>query len=398
MFLSFVRRLKILLPVGIFILVTTIPGALQARNSRSQVPPGFRDGYVRVNGVRLHYVRGGVGEPLVLLHGFPQHWYEWRKVMPALAETHDVIAVDMRGAGQSDAPATGYDKATLAEDLRGLVQQLNLDPINLVGHDIGLMVAYAYAAKYPGDVQRLVLMEAPIPDESVYTYPALTPNGPGPWWFGFFSTPHLPEILIQGREQRFVNEFFRSSVPPKVAGSITPTDVAAYAHNLRSRERLNAYASYFGTFPQDIRQVQQWRQAPLPMPVLAVGGEFSGGAGVAEQAKRYATNVTGEIIAGSGHWIPEEKPKELVNLLGMFLSQSASTNTRMPTLVGFGEDEAKEVLSELGITNVLVDYQGPDRIGDVWNQFPPYTVVSHIPEAGTIVTPETSVVLGIRAP
>lgn len=287
----------------------------------SSLPDGFTHGYVHTNGTRLHYVQAGQGTPVVLLHGFPQHWYEWRKVMPTLALHYRVIALDLRGAGQSDAPSTGYDKATLARDVHGVIQQLQLGPVNVVGHDIGLMVAYVYAATYPTEVRRLVLMDAPLPDESVYTFPALTANGPGIWWFGLFNTPRMPQILLQGREEQFVTEFFHESVPPVVAGSITREDAEIYARNLSVSIRLNAYISYFATFSQDVPHLQRLRQEKLAIPVLAMGADHSLGAALGKQVEQYATNVRSVVIANSGHWLPEEHPQEVIQHLLSFFAE-----------------------------------------------------------------------------
>lgn len=298
------------------IFVAAATGTARAQ-AQPPLPQGFSSEFATVNGIRMHYVRGGSGEPLVLLHGFPQDWSMWAKVMPSLAERYTVIAPDLRGAGRSEAPPSGYDKATLARDIRGLVEQLQLPPINLVGHDIGLMVAYDYAASYPQDVRRLVLLEAPIPDESIFTFPALTANGPGAWWFGFFTTPGMPETLIRGREYPFVAEFFRNS--SATPGAISASDLTRYAQNLSEPARLNAYMGYFRAFPQDVARVRTLAATPLRMPILAMGAEFSLGASVPTQVARYGTNVTPLVIAGSGHWIPEEKPTEFSAALLNFL-------------------------------------------------------------------------------
>ncbi|MEU7870283.1 alpha/beta hydrolase [Dactylosporangium sp. NPDC049140] len=174
-----------------------------AAGREPRVPYGFTEQRALVGNVGINYVRGGHGPTLVLVHGFPQTWYEWRGILPELAKHYTVIAPDLRGAGRSDAPAGGYDKKTMAADIHGLLVQLGLNrDIRLVGHDIGTMVAYAYAAAHPDEVTKLVLSEAPIPDEGLYNFPALTKQGPGVWNFGFFSlTNGLPEQLVDGREE-----------------------------------------------------------------------------------------------------------------------------------------------------------------------------------------------------
>jgi pimeloyl-ACP methyl ester carboxylesterase len=293
----------------------------QAQKVSSLLPEGFTEGFVATNGIRMHYVSGGKGEPLVLLHGFPETWYTWHKVLPDLAKHYRVIAPDMRGAGQTDAPSTGYDKATMARDIHGLVSQLSLGPINLVGHDIGLMVAYAYAALYPGTVKHLALLEAPIPDESIYTLPALSAKGPGVWWFGFFSTPQMPEKLIQGREVTFLTQFFQNSVPVQVQGSITQEEIALYAHYWQDPAHLHAYISYFSSFQTDTEQIKVYGKEKLQMPVLALGADHSLDKAVLTQVQNYATNATGGVIANSGHWIPEEQPRVLVDQLLAFFNK-----------------------------------------------------------------------------
>jgi hypothetical protein len=146
-----------------------------------------------VNGIQLHYVIGGQGDPVVLLHGWPETWYAWHKVMPALAKNYTVIAPDLRGLGDSSKPPTGYDTKTVAEDIHQLVTQLGFKTIFLVGHDIGTVVAYPYAAAHPSEVKRLVVWEAPIPGFAI-------PERPPAWWVIFHQTPDVPEALVQGKE------------------------------------------------------------------------------------------------------------------------------------------------------------------------------------------------------
>jgi pimeloyl-ACP methyl ester carboxylesterase len=240
--------------------------------------------------------------------------------MPALARHYTVIAPDLRGAGDSDAPATGYDKKTMAADLYGLLIRLGRTrDLRIVGHDIGTMVAYSYAAAHPTDVTKLVLSEAPIPDPSIYSFPALTANGPGAWHFGFFAlTNGLPEHLIRGREQVWVDRFIDSAEVQK--GSITPQDVAAFAGHLAERGHLQASLAWFRTLPQDIKNDARYQKTKLPMPVLAIGASASLGSFVGDQAKKYATDVTAVVVADSGHWIYEEHPAETTNLLLSFLN------------------------------------------------------------------------------
>ena len=155
-----------------------------------------------VNGIQLHYVIGGQGDPIVLLHGWPQTWYEWRHVMPALAKNYTVVAPDIRGFGDSSRPLTGYDGNTTAEDIHQLMSQLGFDKIILVAHDVGAQTAYSYAAAHPNNVSKLVLMDFPFPG---FLPPEFGANGP--WWFAFHQVPNLPEAIVQGKEREYIMVF-----------------------------------------------------------------------------------------------------------------------------------------------------------------------------------------------
>ncbi len=284
-----------------------------------RVPAGFTEQRAQIGDVAVNYVRGGSGPTLVLLHGYPQTWYMWRHVLPELGRSFEVIAPDLRGFGGSDAPPAGYDKKTLAADLHGLLTNLGLDrDLRLVGHDVGTMVAYAYTAAHPDRVSRLVLSEAPIPDESIYTFPALTAAGPAVWNFGFFSlTNGLPEQLVAGRETLWVDRFTDSLMIRK--GSLDAADIEEYARHLRDEAHLRASFECFRAFGQDIADNADYRKSTLAMPVLAIGAQASLGGQVAEQVRRYANSVTGEVVKDSGHWLYEEQPAELTALLLPFL-------------------------------------------------------------------------------
>lgn len=286
---------------------------------QQSMPDGFTEQAARVGDVMINYVRGGSGEPLVLLHGYPQNWYMWRKVLPELARHRTVIAPDLRGAGGSDAPTDGYDKKTLAGDIYGLLSQLGFDDgVDLVGHDVGAMVAYAYAARYPGQVRRLVLAEAPIPDESVYRLPALTNRGPGVWNFGFFTVDNgLPEQMVAGREETWVDRFVASMAvhPERVDGDA----IEAYARSLRDEAHLRASFGYFRALPDDVDDNAEYARTKLSMPVLAIGAKASLADSVALQAARYATDVTEGVIEDCGHWLFEEQPEELTQRVLEFI-------------------------------------------------------------------------------
>jgi pimeloyl-ACP methyl ester carboxylesterase len=284
-----------------------------------QLPGGFTRQSARVGDVAINYVRGGTGPTLVLLHGYPQTWYMWRQVLPALAERYTVVAPDLRGAGASDAPSGGYDKRSLAGDVHGLLRQLGLDEdIRLVGHDVGAMVGYAYAARYADSVSRLVLTEAPIPDESIYQLPALTRRGPGVWNFGMFNVPgELAEHLVAGREELWVGQFMAAqAVRPDAIGAEA---VREYARWLRDADHLRAGFDYFRAMPLDIADNAQSGRTMLSMPVLALGARGSLGDAVAAQVAHYATDVSGGVVEESGHWLFEERPEEMSRRLLTFL-------------------------------------------------------------------------------
>jgi pimeloyl-ACP methyl ester carboxylesterase len=295
----------------------------QAHAPDPRVPAGFTEQRTRVGAININYVRGGHGPTLVLLHGFPETWYMWRKVLPALAEHYTVIAPDSRGSGLSDAPATGYDKHTLATDLHGLLTELGLSHhIRLVGHDIGTMIAYAYAATYPADVEDLVLSEAPIPDTDIYKAPSLTADGPGAWHFGFFSLANgLPEAMVSGHEAEWVDGFTDWLEVQK--DGVGPTEIREFSRYLRDPAHLRASFAYFRAFPQDIDANAVNIQSKLTMPVLAIGASGSLGASEAIKVREYATNVTEAVIPNSGHWIYEEQPAYTTKLLLDFLDNGS---------------------------------------------------------------------------
>jgi pimeloyl-ACP methyl ester carboxylesterase len=282
-------------------------------------PSGFSSHHERVNGFRMHYVRGGKGSPVVLLHGFPQTWSEWRPQMEELAKDHTVIAVDLRGAGDSGVPKKGYDTVQLAEDVHSLLTQLGLDRgIQIVAHDIGLWVAYPYAAMWPSEVDRMAVMEGPIPDQRIYDYPALNPGGqPSIWHFGFFQE-ELSERLVAGHERELVEGFITQFLGVK--NTFTGKDFEFYAGYLREPGRWKAWMEMYRALDTDVAQNEKLKaQGPLTMPILAIGGEKSLGASIGEQWKEYASNVDARILPDAGHWVTEENPRALNAMLRGFL-------------------------------------------------------------------------------
>lgn len=271
----------------------------------------------------MHYVRGGEGSPVVMIHGFPENWSEWRQQMIPLAKNHTVIAVDMRGYGESQVTEGGYDAAQSAKDVHQLLTQLGLNNgVQVVAHDIGEVVAYAYAAQFRSEVRSMAVLEAPIPDESFYHFPVLNadPNQPTAWHFGMFQLP-LAEKLIAGHERVFVKDLMLEYV----AGDKSPftaSDFDFYAHFLKEPGRLTAMLGPYRAFRTDVQQNKEFlAQGKLKMPILAIGGERSFGSLIADQWREYAVNVEGHVLEGSGHFVNEERPEEVTALLQSFLQK-----------------------------------------------------------------------------
>ena len=274
-----------------------------------------------VNGIQLHYVMGGKGEPVVLLHGWPETWYSWHRVMPDLAKNHTVIVPDLRGLGDSSKPLTGYDGKTLAEDIHQLVTQLGLKTIFLVGHDIGTQVAYSYAAAHPTEVKRLAVMEL--------TIPGFVPAGRMPlWWVIFHQTPDVPEALVQGKEMMYLSWFFHNL--PFNPAAITQEDINEYVSHYSAPGGMRAGFEHYRAFPQDAIQNQNYSKTKLTMPVLALGGGYIPIFGnITMSAAEYgmkilAQNVTGITVPNSGHYIPEEQPKFVIDQLSKFFGSNTT--------------------------------------------------------------------------
>ena len=275
----------------------------------------------KFNGIKLHYVSAGSGEPVVLLHGWPQTWHEWRRIIPALAAKYSVVAPDLRGFGDSDKPAGGYDKRTVAEDVYQVVRHLGLGPIHLVGHDLGMMVSYAYASAHPDEVRKLVLAEAGLPGLGLEEF-FDTARFPQFWHFGFFSAPNgVAESLIAGRERSFVSHFIRmQSYDPT---GVTEEDLDEYARRLAAPGALRGGFEHYRAFPVDAGHNQEYSRSPLPMPVLTLAGEHSVG-GVLEKAiKPLAENVRGVVFERCGHYLFEEQPEAVSAELLRFFNEKA---------------------------------------------------------------------------
>jgi pimeloyl-ACP methyl ester carboxylesterase len=269
------------------------------------------------NNVRLHYVTGGPGDPVVLLHGYAETWYMWRHIMPELAKGYTVIVPDLRGAGDSDKPYTGYDKVTMAEDIYQLVRLLGHERIFLVGHDIGLMVAYAYAAAHPADVRRLALLDAPIPGTTIFE--EFVRSGKA-WHFAFHNVPNLPESLTAGRERTYLTEGFYRALSYNPA-AFTEADIDEYVRSYSLPGGMRAGFAYFRAFSKDIPDNKKYFMQKLPMPILALGGAQSLGPVMVNTVKEVASDVRGGSIERCGHWVADEQPKYVTDQLLAFFGE-----------------------------------------------------------------------------
>ncbi len=287
----------------------------------------FTSAYVDTGEVRLHAVTGGAGPPLLLVHGWPQTWYAWRMLMPALARDFSVVAVDQRGIGLSDKPRDGYDTAALACDLVALMDALGHHRFALYGTDVGMPIAYALAADHPDRLDRLVVSEAPIPGVSasppLFLPPLLNARL---WHLAFNQLPKINEQLVQGREDIFFGAEFDAS-----AGTNKLPDYAVkyYVDTLAADpDHLRGSFEFYRAIPTTTAQNEQRKTRRLTLPVLAIGGEESSGAGVGNTMKLVAADVQTVVLAGSGHWVAEQAPEELLAALTAFLAPYRAAHAR----------------------------------------------------------------------
>jgi pimeloyl-ACP methyl ester carboxylesterase len=278
-----------------------------------EIPAGFTERFAEVNGVRLHYFIGGQGSPVVLLHGYAETGHMWLPLMPLLAKNHTVIVPDLRGAGNSSKPDSGYDKKNMAVDIHELTSSLGFARVSIVGHDIGLMVAYAYAAQFPQATERVVLMDAFLPGignwKDVWLMRDL-------WHFHFYG--EVPLALVNGRE-RIYFEHFWNDFAADPHHSIPEADRRFYAEAYAQPGGMRAGFEYFRNFERDAKDFAQLSVTPLSMPVLVLTGEKASGNFLIEQTKLVASNVQGQVVMGSGHWLMEEAPQAVIPAIIAFL-------------------------------------------------------------------------------
>jgi pimeloyl-ACP methyl ester carboxylesterase len=266
-----------------------------------------------VEGVKFHYLTMGSGPVIILLHGFAETSHMWRPLMPALAKHHTVIAPDLPGFGDSSIPESGADMKTAATRVHALARSLGVERAAVVGHDIGLMVAYAYAAQFPTETTKLALMDAFLPGvgdwEAVY-------NNPKIWHFRFNGP--TPEALVQGRERIYFEHFWNDFAADKTR-SIPEADRKLFTAAYSRPGRMRAAWAYFAAFPQTAKDFAQLAQRKLTMPLLIIGGAKANGAALAKQGPLVASDVKVIVLEDTGHWALEERPKETSEALLQFL-------------------------------------------------------------------------------
>jgi pimeloyl-ACP methyl ester carboxylesterase len=266
-----------------------------------------------VDGLQLHYLTAGHGPAVILLHGYTETSHMWRPIIPQLAGKFTVIAPDLPGIGDSAVPKDGIDMKTSAIRIHALVKSLGIEKARIVGHDIGLMVAYAYAAQFPTETEKLVLMDAFLPGvpgwEPIY-------NNPGIWHFRFNGP--TPEALVKGRERIYFEHYWNDFAADKTH-SLTEADRAAYTAAYARPGRMHASWQYFVSFIQAAKDFSELSKTRLTMPVLAIGGEKANGQALGEQMKLVATNPQIIVLKNTGHWLMEENFRETSEALLKFI-------------------------------------------------------------------------------
>jgi len=284
-----------------------------AASQTSIAPAAISSRFATVDGLKMHYLTAGQGPAVILIHGYTQTSRMWRPVIPLLAKKFTVIAPDLPGIGESDIPKDGLDMKTAAMRVHSLAKSLGVDKAEVVGHDIGLMVAYAYAAQFPSETEKLVVLDAFLPGvpgwEAVY-------NDPNIWHFRFNGP--TPEALVRGRERAYFDYFWNDFAADKTH-SIPEADRAAYTAAYSRPGRMHAGWAYFVSFQQAATDFAELSKTKLTMPVLAIGGEKANGVVLGNQMKLVAANATMVVLKNTGHWVLEEKPIETTDALMSFL-------------------------------------------------------------------------------
>jgi pimeloyl-ACP methyl ester carboxylesterase len=303
------------------------PGGAQGQAKTQRVDPavaklgpGFVSRIANINGTRLHYVRGGAGPAIILVHGFPQDWHAYRKIMPRLARTFTVVAIDMRGVGRSTGHAGRFDATDVAGDIQQLVQALKLDRVYVVGHDNGGMIAYTFARRYPDAVRGVMILDSPLPGIDPWNE---VKTDPGLWHFGFHQTPNLPERLLAGRQFIYFREFFDRLAFNRSA--ISNADVAHYARAYASASQLRAGLEFYRSAYPASEKLNATERSAIDVPFVLAGGDHAMGMLLSRMAdsmrEHGCRNVAVEVIRDSGHWVIDEQPDIVAGLIERYAAR-----------------------------------------------------------------------------
>ena len=284
------------------LLISLILSCLALSSEAADLPKGAESQFAQVNGIRMHYVKMGEGPLLILLHGWPETWYEWRNVIPGLSSEFTVIAPDLRGLGLSEKTETGYDKHTIANDVAALINHLGKRPAIVVGHDMGGKVAYVLSLLYPELVNKLILVDCMPPGTE-----NMDPAKGGMWHYGFHMAAEFPEMLTKGREREYISAQMTSWLHQKDA--LTQDALDEYAKHYASPGGMTAGFNYYRALPDDAQFIAAYADRKFAMPVLTVaGGRYAVSDNLFKAMRQKADNLKGVIAEESGHFVPEEAP------------------------------------------------------------------------------------------
>ncbi len=306
------KRLLVLVALGAALF---LKASIFAAPAQAESKPAVESRFAEVNGIKLHYLVAGRGEPIFLLHGYAQNSHMWLPLIAELAKTNTVVAPDLRGFGETDKPLEGYDKKTMAQDIHALAAALGYQHVRIAGHDIGLMVAYAYAAQHPAEVDRIVLMDAFLPGVGDWTHVWLLRDL---WHFHFYG--ETPLKLVDGRERIYFEHFWNDfAADPKK--SVSEHDRELYAKAYHQPGAMRAGFEVFRAFERDAKDFAEFAKTKLTMPMLVLSGEKAGGQFLIDQGRMVDDNVEGVIVTGSGHWLVDEAPDQVIPKLVTFLTR-----------------------------------------------------------------------------
>jgi pimeloyl-ACP methyl ester carboxylesterase len=303
------NKLRVTTAILFFVLTAVSSAVLQAQPASSLIESKF----ATVDGIKIHYLSAGHGPSVILLHGYAETSRMWRPLIPKLVDKFTVIAPDLPGIGESDIPKDGLDMKTAAIRIHGLAKSLGITKSRVVGHDIGLMVAYAYAAQFPAEVEKLVVMDAFLPGVQGWELAYDSPN----FWHFRFHGP-TPEALVEGREKIYFAYFWNDLAADK-NHSLPESDRTSYVAAYSRPGRMRAGWAYFASWPDTAKDFAQMAQTQLTMPVLSIAGEKASALILGPQMKLVASDVQVIVLKDTGHWLMEERPKETMDALVAFL-------------------------------------------------------------------------------